>query len=126
MANGFKLPPTLRLSPPILSGIECLREKAMIGKVALLMLSGAFSVAAAAAEPARDSARAQLLYDTHCIACHTEKVHWRDQKIATDWNTLKSEVDRWQKVGVLGWTGQDILEVTAYLNTLYYKYPVKE
>lgn len=98
----------------------------MIGKAVLFMLFGAFGVAAAAAEPARDSSRARLLYDTHCIACHTEKVHWRDQKIATDWNSLKAEVDRWQKIGGLGWTGQDILEVSNYLNTLYYKYPVTD
>jgi cytochrome c len=35
----------------------------------------------AAAEPSRG----QLLYETHCIACHSTQVHWRDQHVVRDW-----------------------------------------
>ena len=28
--------------------------------------------------------RGELLYDTHCRGCHTEQVHWRDKKLATE------------------------------------------
>ncbi len=98
----------------------------MLGKAVLFMLFGAFSVVAAAAEPDRGSSRAQLLYDTHCIACHTAKVHWRNDKLATDWNSLKAQVDRWQNIAGLGWSGQDIADVAFYLNILHYNYPVKD
>src|ERR1700757_114536 len=42
------------------------------------------------------SAAGALLYETHCIACHTTQVHWRDQRLATDWTTLSAQVRRWQ------------------------------
>lgn len=31
-----------------------------------------------------DAVRGELLYATHCIACHSDKVHWRDKKLVTD------------------------------------------
>ena len=52
--------------------------------------------------------RGELLYSTHCIACHTTQVHWREQKLATDWRSLQAQVARWQAVGALGWSDQDI------------------
>ena len=45
----------------------------------LIACAGAASVAA---QPAPD--RGTLLYETHCITCHTEQVHWRERRLATD------------------------------------------
>ena len=67
--------------------------------------------------------RGELLYSTHCIACHTTQVHWREQKLATDWRSLQAQVARWQAVGALGWSDQDISEVTGYLNERFYGFP---
>jgi cytochrome c551/c552 len=72
-----------------------------------------------AAEP-----RGELLYSTHCIGCHTTKIHWRDKKLATDWVTLKEQVRRWSSNTGLAWSEDDILMVTHYLNTLYYHFAV--
>jgi hypothetical protein len=47
-------------------------------------------------------------------------VHWREQKLATDWTTLQAQVARWQAVGSLGWSDEDIVEVTRYLNNSFY------
>jgi mono/diheme cytochrome c family protein len=66
--------------------------------------------------------RGELLYDTHCIACHTAQVHWRDRKAATDWATLRVEVRRWQAAAQLGWSDEDITEVARYLNQRYYRF----
>ena len=85
----------------------------------LFVMSGSF---AAAAQPLREST-GELLYSTHCIACHNTEVHWRDKKLAKNWNELRSEVDRWQKLSALGWSNADISAVTRYLNTLHYHYP---
>jgi mono/diheme cytochrome c family protein len=81
------------------------------------------NLADAYAQPMSDAARGELLYSTHCIACHTAEVHWREKKLVTDWTSLQSEVRRWQGVSGLGWSNEDIAEVARYLNALYYHYP---
>lgn len=72
---------------------------------------------------AADPSRGELLYDTHCVACHTTQMHWRDQRLATDWNTLGAQVRRWQESVRLNWNEDDITAVTSYLNRLYYHFP---
>ena len=89
---------------------------------AVLLISLA-SIAQADAPLVGDAARGELLYATHCIACHSDKVHWRDKKLVTDWKGLQSEVDRWQGLSGLRWSAEDIADVARYLNTVYYRYP---
>jgi hypothetical protein len=73
--------------------------------------------------PAQAESRGELLYTTHCIACHTERMHWRDQRLATDWASLKVLVRRWQGVAQLGWNDDDIVEVARHLNERIYHFP---
>ena len=80
------------------------------------------SVSAQTPAPMPAPTRGELLYDTHCIACHTAQVHWRDKKAATDWPSLRAEVRRWQASGQLNWSDEDITEVTRHLNQRYYRY----
>jgi mono/diheme cytochrome c family protein len=75
------------------------------------------------AQPAVDTSRGELLYTTHCIACHNEQIHWRDKKIANDWSSLKSQVNHWQGVAGLMWSDSDIVDVARYLNVRNYHYP---
>lgn len=77
---------------------------------------------AMAASPARAQSRGELLYSTHCIACHTSQMHWRDKRVATDWATLTFQVRRWQGVASLGWSEADVLEVANYLNDSIYRF----
>ncbi|CAN7701861.1 cytochrome C [Variovorax sp. LjRoot290] len=84
--------------------------------LAACVLAGAL----ACAPTASAQSRGELLYATHCIACHTTQVHWRDRKLATDWNSLKLQVRRWQAVAALDWSKQDVLEVTRHLNDSFY------
>ncbi len=87
---------------------------------ALFFLSGIS--AGASAQATVVPGRGELLYTTHCVACHNARVHWRDQKLATDWASLRAQVRRWQGVQKLGWGEPDITEVARYLNTFYYRY----
>jgi mono/diheme cytochrome c family protein len=66
--------------------------------------------------------RGELLYATHCIACHTTQMHWRDNRTASDWPSLQAQVRRWQGAASLGWTEGDILAVTRYLNDSIYRF----
>ncbi|WP_298828487.1 hypothetical protein [uncultured Piscinibacter sp.] len=84
----------------------------------------ALALLAASASPgARAQSRGELLYGTHCIACHSTQMHWRDKRLATDWASLKAQVRRWQGVAQLGWSEEDILEVARHLNERIYRYP---
>jgi mono/diheme cytochrome c family protein len=71
----------------------------------------------------REQSREELLYTTHCIACHTTQVHWREQRLATDWPSLLKQVRHWQDNALLSWDEQDIAAVATYLNSLYYHFP---
>lgn len=76
----------------------------------------------ALAPPAQAESRGELLYSTHCIACHTTQMHWRDNKQATDWNSLETQVRRWQAANTLQWSEADIRDVTRYLNETFYRF----
>jgi len=71
---------------------------------------------------ANAQSRAELLYSTHCISCHTSEMHWREKKVATDWTSLKFQVRRWQGANGLGWSEADVEEVARYLNESIYGY----
>lgn len=90
-----------------------------------LALAAAAAVTLAQAQPAAEPqpTRGQLLYTTHCIECHTTRMHWRNQRLARDWVTLKAQVRLWQEVASLGWSEADIDDVTRYLNDTIYKFP---
>ena len=70
--------------------------------------------------------RGELLYTTHCVACHSTEMHWRDKKVALDWASLTAQVARWQEVSGLSWNADDIAEVTRYLNLTLYRYPTPD
>lgn len=71
----------------------------------------------------RVPSRGELLYTTHCVACHTTQVHWRDKKLATDWPSLKAQVQRWQARASLDWNDADVTEVARFLNDTIYRHP---
>ena len=91
---------------------------------AMLVLLSVASVTAHAQSPA--AARGELLYTTHCQACHTTHVHWREKRIANDWAGLVVQVERWQKNGNLAWGAEDIDDVSRYLNARYYHFAEPE
>lgn len=76
----------------------------------------------ALAEAPPNEARGGLLYSTHCSACHNSTIHWREQKLATDWKSLKTQVRLWQGYTKLRWSEEDINDVASYLNTHYYNF----
>lgn len=74
------------------------------------------------ATPAFAQGRGELLYATHCSACHTVQLHWRASKAVTDWTSLRSEVRKWQGEAKLAWGEDDVLEVARYLNDNIYHF----
>jgi mono/diheme cytochrome c family protein len=72
---------------------------------------------------AQSPSRGELLYTTHCSACHDTKMHWRENKLATNWDTLQAQVRRWQGVAALNWSEGEIEDVARFLNQTIYRYP---
>jgi mono/diheme cytochrome c family protein len=70
--------------------------------------------------------RGQLLYSTHCIECHNTQMHWRTNKQARDWDSLKAQVRRWQATANLAWTEADITDVARHLNETIYQFPLPQ
>lgn len=66
--------------------------------------------------------RGELLYTTHCIACHSTQMHWRGKRLATDLDSLREQVRLWQGRALLSWNEDDIAEVTRYLNQRIYRF----
>ena len=83
----------------------------------------AMALLAVGTAPAAAQSRGELLYTTHCIACHNTQVHWRSKKQVVDWPSLRAQVRAWQATAQLAWTDDDILLVAAYLNEAYYHLP---
>jgi mono/diheme cytochrome c family protein len=89
--------------------------------LAVAALAGVGVLAHAQAPPG--ATRGQLLYNTHCINCHTTQMHWRDDRQAHDWDSLKMQVRRWQGNAGLQWDEADIAEVARHLNDTIYRFP---
>lgn len=91
----------------------------------LLLILGAKTVGAT---PAVKSAttpqggRAELMYDTYCIGCHTSLAHQRGNHQARSSAEVAEYVQRWSSEQQLGWNEEDILEVTDFLVRRYYHF----
>lgn len=68
----------------------------------------------------------EALYSLHCLECHTSQVHWRDKRLATNWDTLRAQVRRWEGNLRLNWSEREVDDVARYLNTYFYRYPAPE
>jgi mono/diheme cytochrome c family protein len=90
--------------------------RGVLGVAAIVMLLGSAGAAAQSAP------RGQMLYDNHCIACHNQQVHWREQRLVTNWESLKHWVRHWQREGRLDWSDDEINDVAQYLNNLFYRF----
>ena len=67
-------------------------------------------------------ARGELLYQNHCRSCHESLVHIRSKRRVKSLADLQYWVGRWSVEVDLKWSGQEIEDVTYYLNKLYYQY----
>jgi len=90
-----------------------------------LLLAACLIAAASSAaqpQPGTPPSRGELLYATHCIACHTTQIHWRQKRLATDWTSLQAQVRRWAGNAALGWSDEEIVDVARYLNAVHYRF----
>jgi mono/diheme cytochrome c family protein len=85
----------------------------------LALCAGLSPLCAAAADPEHG----RMLHDMHCVSCHDSKIYKRESKVAFDYESIRSQVVRWQKNVALNWNDSDIDAVTTYLARTFYKVP---
>ncbi|HCV14279.1 MAG TPA: hypothetical protein DGC76_11385 [Candidatus Accumulibacter sp.] len=90
----------------------------LIAAVGMAVLAAPLAVAA---DDERAPSRGELLYATHCIACHDRELHWRDRRLVSDWRSLRAEVRRWQEMASLRWSDEEIEEVARFLQLRHYR-----
>jgi len=87
----------------------------------------AFAVVALAATAlpshAQDADRGKLLYETHCLSCHYERIHKRDpaRSLVRSIASLKIEVGRRADQTGQRFTIQDLDDIAEYLARSHYK-----
>ncbi|MEY2690036.1 MAG: hypothetical protein RL375_4236 [Pseudomonadota bacterium] len=111
---------TSRPGPWFVAGGPVVPTPCPARKSSALASLGCGLVAALLVSSALAQSRGELLYGSHCISCHTQQMHWRDNRTATDWPTLQVQVRRWQSEASLAWGEGDIVEVARFLNESIY------
>lgn len=86
----------------------------------LLMLL-ACAPALAATPP--EATRGELLYENHCQRCHESTLHVRTDHRAKSAAEVHTWVKYWADKEKLGWTNEDIVEVSDFLVRRYYRFP---
>lgn len=71
---------------------------------------------------AADVRRGAALYELRCDGCHSESVHGRARRVARDYDDVRKWVARWNETLKLRWSGEEIDDVTGYLNDTYYRF----
>jgi len=77
---------------------------------------------AAGAQAAPDPDRGRALYESHCIVCHTSKVHRRFPPAAIDREALRFIVRVWVEEQKLRWSNEEIEDVVYYLDRTHYRF----
>lgn len=99
-----------KITPRIASAASLLSAVVAFG----LLFSGGDSMAA-------DASRGQLLYENHCMVCHTSVVHVRENRKANSREEIQAWIRRWQKELALNWEPGEIDDVAEFLNQRFYQ-----
>lgn len=83
---------------------------------------GLVALLAAPAPLAADAERGRALYELRCTTCHSESVHGRQKRVANGFDEVRAWVARWNESLVLGWSSEEIDDVTVHINRTYYHY----
>jgi len=72
---------------------------------------------------AQDAGRGKSLYETHCLACHYERIHKRDPARSLVKSMAQLRVEVVKRAGLTGrpFTREDLDDIAEYLNASHYK-----
>lgn len=87
---------------------------------AFILACAGFGLSAGSAQAA-DVRLGQALYETHCGACHYERVHSRKKSVITSLAALKLEVAKWAAQTDRRFTAGELEDIIEYLNQSHYR-----
>jgi mono/diheme cytochrome c family protein len=84
----------------------------------------AIALLLAAPAMAQDAGRGRLLYETHCLACHYERIHKRDpaRSLVRSYTGLQAEVARRAELTKQTFPIGDLEDIAEYLNRSHYRF----
>ncbi|HSE02491.1 MAG TPA: cytochrome c [Burkholderiales bacterium] len=96
----------------------------MPGNIAIALVAAGSLAGAAAAWGAEvpDMERGRALYENHCVACHTPKVHRRVPALPLGSDDLRYIVTLWASQQGLRWSRDEIEDVVHYLDRAHYRF----
>jgi len=65
--------------------------------------------------------RGQALYENHCMECHESWAHTRDGRHVASLDALRKRVVAWSIHTGLGWSKEEVDDITDYLNRQFYQ-----
>lgn len=72
---------------------------------------------------AQDAERGRVLYETHCVACHYERIHKRDPSRSLVRTVPQLRLEVAQRAAMTGrrFTLEDLDDIAEYLNRTHYR-----
>jgi hypothetical protein len=92
------------------------------GRHSIRLIVGLVTLFATGGVLGANAERGGELYESRCGECHSESVHGREKRVATDFSEVRRWVSRWNENLKLRWGDEEIDDVTVYLNKTYYRY----
>ena len=73
------------------------------------------------AAQAQDISRGQLLYETHCASCHTERLHDREHSTIRSYGALRAEVGKRAAMTNRQFSPDELEDVIEFLDRSHYR-----
>jgi len=70
---------------------------------------------------AQDASRGKLLYETHCIRCHREGLHDRQNSKVASYADLRFQVQRWSRETGASLSRDDQEDLIGFLDASHYR-----
>jgi mono/diheme cytochrome c family protein len=66
--------------------------------------------------------RGQALYENQCTTCHDSLAHTRENRRVKSMDGLRRQVASWSIHSGLGWSSEEVDDVTDYLDRKFYRF----
>ncbi len=88
------------------------------------MLIASLLMVVALPAAAADAARGRILYQTHCLTCHYERLHERPRERSRVHTLTQLRIEVAERAALTGqrFTVDDLDDLAAYLNASHYRF----
>ncbi len=88
------------------------------------MLIASLLMVVALPAAAADAARGRILYQTHCLTCHYERLHERPRERSRVHTLTQLRIEVAERAALTGqrFTVDDLDDIAAYLNASHYSF----